>query len=1097
MAEKFSKSEDMLKLPSNLHEARFLSRTNTLHNGTVMFANSIRAHRASNQAIIFLYGLSGAGKTSTLNHIFGFEIIEVIKEFESDTKDVNEYIATMKSEDWGVNNLQINFIDMPGWSETSGDEEDIRNMAMIDQFLSNHRSLGSKIYKCYPNIVAIAINATDKRLAGKNAEVVRMFRALTKLNIIDKEKPNVLIILTHAWSVGENTFQKRMDRIIGVVRNLAKCYLECDPIIVYIENDYEERNLKKIGEDWTILRDGTCQPLNVFNAMIDIMRKQQDEIGNEAVQIYFTSRGNNKPIKEPYECSEPSQNQLQKWSIIIKQEFSPHQLNEVNIALDKYTESNSDQISFHNLVLLMVELDKHALTQITTLESMDLNEVQKIIHPYRMSKLENHSLVEACGVKPYQFEDIVRIIGCGKNTESGEVLNNSVLELETSWHIQDGVRLPKCMYAVIPKSQCKRRIQWKLLQEKINQQTTISEIDDYAIVKITPKYQFQILHTVYNIRMYDKEEQLLLSHLNTAFQDAVLTLPKTSIEEGNAVKSEYTDFLNKYGERIIVGCEFGGIVQGEVHIDETEFENKRSYLEIYITNLLDLLETGITPDAKKFEDDSIPSEILEFSSILAKTILKWEGGEVSAQSLTLNDLKPDLWLEWMHSLYKFPIVLNNDTSMPIHHFASLISSDISVQVELSSNFHVDVSNATKLEHDPIPKADDTSTIIDRESAARKAISRTISRANGGFPETARVIQGTSKDNTTKSISEVDVGDRVLCIGRSGLEFREVSEVNCNQKEMILDYVFIIHEHGELLIGYNHSILQLHPTRRVLAKDIQKYNNLYFIDNTTMKVSKSKVTYMGTGTGKGRYSLKMNNIVSDSNIIVDQVLTGYVQTTCFPGNATVLLEGRKRVRMNELKIGDYVLSIHPTTFKPVYSRVYLWAHRDPHNTATFLHITHTHGHLHISANHLILSGCDKTPIPAYQLRVGDSIQFMSHSLLQKKRDGNDVMDSHSLMSVSVLDIYMCTQVGYYAPFTDNGLVVVDNIAASVYSQIPTHSQQGYITRPLIQKFGMHGVAHCVLTPIRVGCKLGMGRVLSKQIDENSNMHKYCQWLLLHF
>ena len=117
---------------------------------------------------------------------------------------------------------------------------------------------------------------------------------------------------------------------------------------------------------------------------------------------------------------------------------------------------------------------------------------------------------------------------------------------------------------------------------------------------------------------------------------------------------------------------------------------------------------------------------------------------------------------------------------------------------------------------------------------------------------------------------------------------------------------------------------------------------------------------------------MDNASAD--LAVDQVLIGDIQT-CFPGNATVLLRGGKRVRMDELKIGDYVLSIHPTTFKPVYSKVYLWAHRDIHNTTTFLHITHPHGHLHISANHLILSGDDKTPIPAHQLRVGDSIHFM--------------------------------------------------------------------------------------------------------------------------
>ena len=98
-----------------------------------------------------------------------------------------------------------------------------------------------------------------------------------------------------------------------------------------------------------------------------------------------------------------------------------------------------------------------------------------------------------------------------------------------------------------------------------------------------------------------------------------------------------------------------------------------------------------------------------------------------------------------------------------------------------------------------------------------------------------------------------------------------------------------------------------------------------------------------------------------------------------------------MRMDELKIGDYVLSIHPTTHKPVYSKVYLWAHRDPHITATFIHITHPHGHLHISANHLILTGDNNTPVPAHQLTVGDTIHFLSqqnnHNKMEKNKNKN--------------------------------------------------------------------------------------------------------------
>ena len=729
-------------------------------------------------------------------------------------------------------------------------------------------------------------------------------------------------------------------------------------------------------------------------------------------------------------------------------------------------------------MLLTVELSKHELTQLSTLQTMDLYQVQEIIQPYRMSKLENQALVMACGVKPYQFEEISRIIGCGKNTQTGETLNNSVLDLETSWHIQDGVRLPKCMHAVIPNTQCKRRIQWKILE-------------DNALVKYS-KFQFQIIHTVYNIRMYFEEEhQLVLSHLNTAFIDAVFALPNTSIEEGNAVKREYIEFLNKHGERIIVNCEFGGIAQGEVHMDKTEFINIQSHLDMYIHTLLDMLETGTTPDAIQLKDDSFQAEARIFE-IFDKTILKWKGGEACGNFVTLNSLTTKQWSRWIHTLFETPKMLcNHAGSIPIHQFVLLISNDISIQVKLAcANIYENLCKVDK--HDKLVPESILGNLT-RESAARNTISKTIQRANIGFPDTSTIIQGTNENYTTRLISEINVGDRVLCKSSHGSEFKEVLEVNCSQKGRTLDYIYIKHQYGELLIGYNHCILQIYPIQsRVLAKNIQIGSNLIFIDKNRT-VLESQVTHIGTRTGIGRYFLRVDNASAD--LAVDQVLIGDIQT-CFPGNATVLLRGGKRVRMDELKIGDYVLSIHPTTFKPVYSKVYLWAHRDIHNTTTFLHITHPHGHLHISANHLILSGDDKTPIPAHQLRVGDSIHFMSHSLLQKKLNGNDKMDSHSLIPVSVLQIHSCIQVGYYSPFTDNGLVVVDNIATSVYSQIPVHSQSGYTTRPLIHKFGMHAVAHCVLTPVRVGCKLGMRSLLSDQIDENSHIHKYCRWLLLH-
>ena len=110
---------------------------------------------------------------------------------------------------------------------------------------------------------------------------------------------------------------------------------------------------------------------------------------------------------------------------------------------------------------------------------------------------------------------------------------------------------------------------------------------------------------------------------------------------------------------------------------------------------------------------------------------------------------------------------------------------------------------------------------------------------------------------------------------------------------------------------------------------------------------------------------------------------------------------------------------------------LLTNRDPHITATFLHITHPHGHLHISANHLILSGEQRRPVPAGHLTVGDTI----HSFLATA--------TAISISVPVLDIHTCTQVGFYAPFTNNGLIVVDGIASSVYSQLSPPRSRSHV------------------------------------------------------
>ena len=161
--------DSIMSLPRSLHEAYGLHLSNTKHPAVNMFSSSLRAHRSCNEAILFLYGVSGAGKSATLNHLFSADLIPT-SATESATDSVIEWVSTMHSEHWHVSNLEVGFIDVPGWGDSEG--RDATNFALMQQFLSVHPILGSKWRKFYPDIVLIVFNTNDNRMLGTEASAV-------------------------------------------------------------------------------------------------------------------------------------------------------------------------------------------------------------------------------------------------------------------------------------------------------------------------------------------------------------------------------------------------------------------------------------------------------------------------------------------------------------------------------------------------------------------------------------------------------------------------------------------------------------------------------------------------------------------------------------------------------------------------------------------------------------------------------------------------------------------------------------------------------------------------------------------------------------
>ena len=74
--------------------------------------------------------------------------------------------------------------------------------------------------------------------------------------------------------------------------------------------------------------------------------------------------------------------------------------------------------------------------------------------------------------------------------------------------------------------------------------------------------------------------------------------------------------------------------------------------------------------------------------------------------------------------------------------------------------------------------------------------------------------------------------------------------------------------------------------------------------------------------------------------------------CFPGCAKVFLKGGVETCLEDLKIGDYVLSIDRKSLKRVYSKVYMWAHLNSTAIGEYIHIDYGYGTLRLTPRHLL-------------------------------------------------------------------------------------------------------------------------------------------------
>ena len=167
------------------------------------------------------------------------------------------------------------------------------------------------------------------------------------------------------------------------------------------------------------------------------------------------------------------------------------------------------------------------------------------------------------------------------------------------------------------------------------------------------------------------------------------------------------------------------------------------------------------------------------------------------------------------------------------------------------------------------------------------------------------------------------------------------------------------------------------------------------------------------------------LISDSSIAI---YTG----GCFPPTSLARLDTGTVLPVSQLSIGDQVLSMD-TNGRLEYSEVFMFLDRERSAQAAFYTIhTNNRRNISLTPSHLIFAGSspylnpkEAQPIFAQDVVEGQYVYTVAES-------------SNTVEISRVTRISVRTEVGYYAPLTKHGTIVVDDVVASCYARISSQT-----------------------------------------------------------
>uniref|UniRef100_A0A914PQ98 Hint domain-containing protein n=1 Tax=Panagrolaimus davidi TaxID=227884 RepID=A0A914PQ98_9BILA len=182
--------------------------------------------------------------------------------------------------------------------------------------------------------------------------------------------------------------------------------------------------------------------------------------------------------------------------------------------------------------------------------------------------------------------------------------------------------------------------------------------------------------------------------------------------------------------------------------------------------------------------------------------------------------------------------------------------------------------------------------------------------------------------------------------------------------------------------------------------------------------------------------------------------------CFSSDTFVTTIGKIKKRMDEIKIGEWILSGDSKSGEIGYTKVISWIHKKPNLMAEFLKITLENGQeLKITKKHYIYKGICKNETSPLSI-TNNNIQKVYAENVTINECVFTVTPENQLIEKVINKIEIIQEKGIYAPLTETGNIIVNDILASCYSNINSNSMQHSISpfyeilKNILSSFGFH-------------------------------------------